>query len=148
MATEASTPIKAGPTTAKIAYQHEDQKDVIVMVGTIGGARYPTTLNKVDVEIKDLREVPDFKPTLDKNGFSVISGQKPLPRELKEGDQKVVDDVYAQISETLKREYVYSRGITFRAELFADLAPSHQNRLHRRSHLLTHRPRRPFPENP
>jgi hypothetical protein len=148
MATEASTPVKAGPTTAKIAYQHENQKDTIVMVGTIGGARYPTTLNKVDVEIKDLREVPDFKPTLDKNGFSVISGQKPLPRELKDGDQKVVDEVYAQITETLKREYVCFEETTSRVELCANLAPSTQNWLHRRPHFLTHRSRRSFPENP
>jgi hypothetical protein len=117
MATETSKSIKPGPTTAKIAYQHEDKDNVIVTVGTIGGARYPTTLNKVDCNINDLREVPGFQPTLDKNGFMVISDQKPLPKELKDGDQKVVDEVYSQITETLKREYVYFEGTRFQFKL-------------------------------
>jgi hypothetical protein len=101
----AATAVQPGPTTAKIAYQHEDKHHVLVNVGTIEWARYPLTLNNVDVQINDLREAPEFKPILDKNGFAKLEGLEPLPAGLKGGDAKIRDEVYASVTEILKREY-------------------------------------------
>jgi hypothetical protein len=108
MAAEPAIPFQPGPTTAKIAFQHENKQHAFVTVGTIEWARYPTTLNNVNVQINDLRTAPEFKPTLDRNGFAKIEGLKPLSAALKEGDAKVLEDAYACTTETLKRECVIS----------------------------------------
>jgi hypothetical protein len=106
MATKSATRFRPGSTIGKIAYQHEDKHHILVNVGTVEWARYPITLNNVYVQIDDLRKVPEFKPSLDKNGFAKVEGLEPLQAGLKDGDAKILEEAYASITETLKREYV------------------------------------------
>jgi hypothetical protein len=106
MATKSGTPVRPGSTVGKIAYQHEAKHHVLVNVGTVEWARYPSVLNNVYVQINDLREVYEFKPSLDKNGFAKVERLEPLPAGLKEGDARILEEAYASITETLKRECV------------------------------------------